>query len=69
MAYRFYECVVKKPTEFLDTNHGRYWKWDKDHFQTVNYTYGRHYRCQKLENNSSGDLDDTFPGYLKEILT
>ena len=67
MAYRFYECVVKKPTEFLDTNHGRYWKWDKDHFQTVNDTYGRHYRCQKLENNSSCDLDDRTPGYLKKF--
>ena len=67
MAYRFYECVVKKPTEFLDTNHGRYWKWDKDHFQTVNETYGRHYRCAELDDNSSGDLDDTMPGYLKEF--
>ena len=67
MAYRFYECVVKKPSEFLDTNHGRYWKWDKDHFQTVNDTYGRHYRCAELEDNSSGDLDDTIPGYLKEF--
>ena len=51
MAYRFYQCVVKKPTQFLDTNHSRYWKWDRDHFQTVNNTYGEFYNI----NESAGD--------------